>query len=76
MPGPTTPRTIRISDEDWAEIERLAAREGLSSSEYMRRLALAPAEAHRTLGQLNRIGKLLAQVARELAALAQRLGSR
>jgi len=75
MTGPQRPRSIRVSDEDWSEIERLAAREGLSVSEYIRRLALAPLDARRTLGQLSRIGKLISQVARELELLAARLGA-
>ena len=43
--GPTSNRSIRFSDDEWADIERKATRWGLTASAAIRQAALAWARA-------------------------------
>jgi mobilization protein NikA len=58
--GGTPQRTIRVSDEDWAEIERRAKVAGMDRTSYLLRRALAPDRVDR--GALTDIRRLSEQI--------------
>lgn len=58
--GGTPQRTIRVSDDDWAEIDRLAKKGNEDRTTYLLRRALEPDRPDR--GALTDIRKLAEQI--------------
>lgn len=66
------PRSIRVSDEDWAELGRLANEEGMTISDYVRATTLSKPEALRMLRVMRRVRTQLDEAINELSRLVRK----